>query len=53
MTVVERVVPGPAPGAGATVRFLRETELRVQDRDLVLRDLGARSTGSPGPVRTR
>ncbi|TWD14932.1 hypothetical protein FB570_114121 [Streptomyces sp. T12] len=40
VTVVERVVPSPAPGAGATVRFLRETELRVQDRDLVLRDLG-------------
>ncbi|XMA38173.1 hypothetical protein O1157_20415 [Streptomyces albogriseolus] len=40
VTVVERVTPNPAPGSGATVRFLRETEVRVQDRDLVLRDLG-------------
>ncbi|MEU0909401.1 hypothetical protein [Streptomyces althioticus] len=40
MTVLERVAPGPAPGTGATARFLRETEVRVQDRDLVLRDLG-------------
>ncbi|MFE0175274.1 hypothetical protein ACFWZ2_23435 [Streptomyces sp. NPDC059002] len=37
--VVARIVPCPAPGAGATVRFRRATELRVQDRDLVLKDL--------------
>ncbi|MGY1400032.1 hypothetical protein ACW69H_21955 [Streptomyces sp. SS10] len=40
VTVLERVTPDPAPGSGATVRFLRDTEVRVQDRDLVLRDLG-------------
>ncbi|CAL9467248.1 hypothetical protein ACF1FY_00625 [Streptomyces althioticus] len=40
ITVVERVAPDPAAGTGATVRFLRDTEVRVQDRDLVLRDLG-------------
>ncbi|PWI11361.1 hypothetical protein DIZ27_07480 [Streptomyces sp. NWU339] len=38
--VRERVRPGPARGTGATVRFRRDTEVRVQDRDLVLRDLG-------------
>ncbi|MCX2927377.1 hypothetical protein [Streptomyces sp. NEAU-W12] len=38
--VRERVRPGPARETGATVRFRRDTELRVQDRDLVLRDLG-------------
>ncbi|MET8447745.1 hypothetical protein [Streptomyces sp. NPDC005209] len=35
--VRERVRPAPADGPGATVRFRRDTELRVQDRDLVLR----------------
>ncbi|MEY9813674.1 hypothetical protein [Streptomyces albogriseolus] len=40
VTVLERVAPSPAAGTGATARFLRDTELRVQDRDLVLRDLG-------------
>ncbi|WAX78583.1 hypothetical protein [Streptomyces sp. KMM 9044] len=38
--VRERVRAGPARETGATVRFRRHTELRVQDRDLVLRDLG-------------
>ena len=47
VTVLERVTPSPAPGSGATVRFLRETELRVQDRDLVLRDLGGQEYWFP------
>ncbi|GAB3172140.1 hypothetical protein [Streptomyces incanus] len=38
--VRERVRPGSARGVGETVRFRRDTEIRVQDRDLVLRDLG-------------
>ncbi|MFE9975662.1 hypothetical protein ACFYRD_34310 [Streptomyces hirsutus] len=37
--VRECVRPGPARGTGETVRFRRDTEVRVQDRDLVLRDL--------------
>ncbi|MEF9905647.1 hypothetical protein [Streptomyces sp. P9-A2] len=38
--VRERVRPSPARGAGETVRSRRDTEIRIQDRDLVLRDLG-------------
>ncbi|WP_326754184.1 hypothetical protein OH738_16850 [Streptomyces hirsutus] len=38
--VRERVRPSPARGTGETVRFRRDTEIRIQDRDLVLRDLG-------------
>ncbi|MFJ7237397.1 hypothetical protein ACIQWB_09660 [Streptomyces olivaceus] len=45
--VRERVGPSPAPGLGATVRFCRDTELRVQDRDLVLRDLGGQEYWFP------
>ncbi|MFF9125786.1 hypothetical protein ACF09J_21185 [Streptomyces sp. NPDC014889] len=45
--VRERVRPVPAAGLGATVRFCRDTELRVQDRDLVLRDLGGREYWLP------
>ncbi|MFG2678238.1 hypothetical protein [Streptomyces sp. NPDC048392] len=45
--VRERVGPSPAPGVGATVRFCRDTEVRVQDRDLVLRDLGGQEYWFP------
>ncbi|WP_238697392.1 hypothetical protein [Streptomyces sp. E2N166] len=45
--VRERVSPSPAKGVGATVRFCRDTELRVQDKDLVLRDLGGQEYWFP------
>ncbi|MEV5015938.1 hypothetical protein ACIGW1_30325 [Streptomyces sp. NPDC053780] len=53
--VRERVAPSPAPGCGATVRFRRDTELRVQDADLVLRDLGGQEYWFPltGPHAVR
>ncbi|MFE4409914.1 hypothetical protein [Streptomyces sp. NPDC056821] len=38
--VRERIRPAPVDGTETTVRFCRDTELRVQDRDLVLRVLG-------------
>ncbi|MFI9603123.1 hypothetical protein ACIHCX_25310 [Streptomyces sp. NPDC052043] len=45
--VRERIRPAPAEGTAASVRFCRDTELRVQDRDLVLRDLGGREYWLP------
>ncbi|MFG2311379.1 hypothetical protein ACGFS9_22340 [Streptomyces sp. NPDC048566] len=53
--VRERVGPAPAAGLGATVRFCRDTELRVQDRDLVVRELGGREYWLPltGPHAVR
>ncbi|MFF4549847.1 hypothetical protein ACFY1J_37410 [Streptomyces sp. NPDC001406] len=45
--VRERVRPAPADGLGATVRFRRDTELRVQDRDLVLRYVGGQEYWLP------
>jgi hypothetical protein len=45
--VRDRIGPAPADGLGATVRFCRDTELRVQDRDLVLRDLGGQEYWLP------
>ncbi|MFD8896433.1 hypothetical protein [Streptomyces ardesiacus] len=45
--VRERLGPSPAPDTGATVRFCRDTEVRVQDRDLVLRDLGGQEYWFP------
>ncbi|MFJ4549620.1 hypothetical protein ACIP4X_10360 [Streptomyces sp. NPDC088817] len=45
--VRERVRPAPVDGTGTTVRFCRDTELRVQDRDLVLRVLGGREYWLP------
>ncbi|MEV6792667.1 hypothetical protein AB0M87_11810 [Streptomyces sp. NPDC051320] len=42
-----RIVPHPSAGTGATVRFCRDTELRVQDRDLVLRDLSGQELWLP------
>ncbi|MFG3158621.1 hypothetical protein ACGFY8_01950 [Streptomyces sp. NPDC048232] len=53
--VRERVAPAPAPGRRATVRFRRDTELRVQDADLVLRDLGGQEYWFPlkGPHAVR
>ncbi|MGW0824251.1 hypothetical protein [Streptomyces sp. NPDC002845] len=45
--VRERIKPAPASGLGATVRFCRDTELRVQDRDLVLRDVGGQEYWFP------
>jgi hypothetical protein len=45
--VRDRIGPAPADGLGATVRFCRDTELRVQDRDLVLRDMGGQEYWLP------
>ncbi|MGW4822219.1 hypothetical protein ACWEP4_25330 [Streptomyces sp. NPDC004227] len=45
--VRERIRPAPVEGMGTTVRFCRDTELRVQDRDLVLRVLGGREYWLP------
>ncbi|WP_229841248.1 hypothetical protein [Streptomyces brasiliensis] len=45
--VRERVKPAPADELGATVRFCRDTELRVQDSDLVLRELGGQEYWFP------
>ncbi|MFE7231273.1 hypothetical protein ACFVAF_11455 [Streptomyces sp. NPDC057596] len=45
--VRDRIRPAPVEGTGATVRFCRDTELRVQDRDLVLRVLGGREYWLP------
>ncbi|MBQ1094963.1 hypothetical protein KBY55_02325 [Streptomyces sp. b94] len=47
LDVRERVRPSPGEGVGATVRFRRDTELRVQDHDLVLRDLGGQEYWFP------
>lgn len=33
------ITPRPAPDAGATVRFCRDTEIRVERHDLVLKDI--------------
>lgn len=43
----------PRPSGGATIRFRRDTELRIQDRDLVLRDLSGQEIWLPrgGPHR--
>lgn len=41
------VSPAPDPALGATVRFCRDTVLRVQERDLVLRDLGGQEYWFP------
>ncbi|NDZ80155.1 hypothetical protein G3I19_16840 [Streptomyces sp. SID10853] len=43
----------PHPSGDATIRFRRDTELRVQDRDLVLRDLSGQEIWLPrgGPHR--
>ncbi|WP_371791027.1 hypothetical protein OG285_13055 [Streptomyces sp. NBC_01471] len=48
-----RIAPRPSAGTGATVRFCRDTELRIQDRDLVLRDLSGQEIWLPrgGPHR--
>ncbi|MFJ6563447.1 hypothetical protein ACIQMV_26995 [Streptomyces sp. NPDC091412] len=45
--VRERIRPAPGEGTAATVRFYRDTELRIQDRDLVLRVLGGREYWFP------
>ncbi|WP_445528244.1 hypothetical protein [Streptomyces cyslabdanicus] len=45
--VRERIRPAPVEGTAATVRFYRDTELRIQDRDLVLRVLGGREYWFP------
>ncbi|MGW5127698.1 hypothetical protein ACWEQ7_27360 [Streptomyces sp. NPDC004069] len=45
--VRERIRPAPVDGMETTVRFCRDTELRVQDRDLVLRVLGGREYWLP------
>ena len=45
--VRERIRPAPVEGMGASVRFFRDTELRVQDRDVVLRVLGGREYWLP------
>ncbi|MFD4968860.1 hypothetical protein [Streptomyces sp. NPDC058424] len=45
--VRDRIRPAPVEGMGATVRFCRDTELRVQDRDLVLRVLGGQEYWLP------
>ncbi|MEU9735729.1 hypothetical protein [Streptomyces sp. NPDC048002] len=41
------VEPAPAAGLGATVRFLRDTGIRVQDNDLVLRYTGGQECWLP------
>ncbi|MEU2909046.1 hypothetical protein ACFYM3_07480 [Streptomyces massasporeus] len=46
-SVRERIRPAPVSGLGATVRFCRDTELRVQDRDLVLRDISGQEFWLP------
>ncbi|MBC9731533.1 hypothetical protein [Streptomyces sp. TRM68367] len=45
--VRDRIRPAPTDGLGATVRFRRDAELRVQDRDLVLRDVGGQEYWLP------
>ncbi|MEU5597008.1 hypothetical protein [Streptomyces sp. NPDC020298] len=45
--VRERIGPAPAEDTGATVRFRERAELRVQERDLVLRDLGGQEYWFP------
>ncbi|MEU6555636.1 hypothetical protein ABZ915_36120 [Streptomyces sp. NPDC046915] len=45
--VRERIGPAPAEDAGATPRFRERAELRVQERDLVLRDLGGQEYWFP------
>ncbi|WP_250299274.1 hypothetical protein [Streptomyces sp. A 4/2] len=37
----------PCPSGGATIRFRRDTELRIQDKDLVLRDLSGQEIWLP------
>ncbi|MFE7896594.1 hypothetical protein ACFU3E_03450 [Streptomyces sp. NPDC057424] len=46
-SVRERIGPAPVSGLGATVRFCRDTELRVQDHDLVLRDISGQEFWLP------
>lgn len=45
--VRERIGPAPAEDVGATARFRDRAELRVQERDLVLRDLGGQEYWFP------
>ncbi|WP_317454118.1 hypothetical protein [Streptomyces sp. TRM68416] len=42
-----RIEAAPAPGSGATVRFCRDTGIRVQDRDLVLCFVGGQECWFP------
>ncbi|MEU6120667.1 hypothetical protein [Streptomyces sp. NPDC047123] len=47
VAVTARIAPRPAPGTGATVRFCRSTELRVQEHDLVLKDFSGQEHWLP------